>query len=323
MAIHFVCPLGHRLKVPDERAGKKGRCPVCNQRLIVPRLAPAPSGSVVVAPDRVSSLEGTSQLSFSSPTATDVSSPVTPQAEGDFVAEVETEAAASTSDPLPIDMNAKTVVADSGNQPPVANGLAIEPPPIPSAQSTSAIVPPPLPESPAPDALFVETSTLESNGAVVQRSVRWFAWRSAKALEGYAIYQPHPRQLEIAYWLAGLLPFAVAFCAAPALAHLQFSEAPLWAQLMLTGAVAQLGDVVWLAIMPDRSTVRVGIAVFAASAAAYFIGLIQVSLASDAQLASLGLVEVRWAAQAWCCLAVVLESLASLACGWVGLRWRA
>ncbi|MGD9644974.1 MAG: hypothetical protein AB7U73_04625 [Pirellulales bacterium] len=36
MPIRFVCPFGHPLIVPDERAGKRGRCPVCRQRLIIP-----------------------------------------------------------------------------------------------------------------------------------------------------------------------------------------------------------------------------------------------------------------------------------------------
>jgi len=44
MAIHFYCPLGHRLAVPDERAGKKGRCPVCQQKVYVPVADPQPSG---------------------------------------------------------------------------------------------------------------------------------------------------------------------------------------------------------------------------------------------------------------------------------------
>jgi hypothetical protein len=44
MAIHFYCPLGHRLVVPDARAGKKGRCPVCEQLVIVPVADPRPSG---------------------------------------------------------------------------------------------------------------------------------------------------------------------------------------------------------------------------------------------------------------------------------------
>jgi len=44
MAIHFYCPLGHRLVVPDARAGKKGRCPACHQLVIAPVPNPQPSG---------------------------------------------------------------------------------------------------------------------------------------------------------------------------------------------------------------------------------------------------------------------------------------
>lgn len=44
MTIHFYCPLGHRLAVPDERAGKKGRCPMCQQLVIAPVANPMPSG---------------------------------------------------------------------------------------------------------------------------------------------------------------------------------------------------------------------------------------------------------------------------------------
>jgi hypothetical protein len=44
MPIHFYCPLGHRLVVPDDRADKKGRCPVCQQKVIAPVPDPSPSG---------------------------------------------------------------------------------------------------------------------------------------------------------------------------------------------------------------------------------------------------------------------------------------
>ena len=50
MPIHFYCPLGHRLAVPDDRAGKKGRCPVCHQRVIVPVADPQPSGRPAGSP---------------------------------------------------------------------------------------------------------------------------------------------------------------------------------------------------------------------------------------------------------------------------------
>jgi hypothetical protein len=39
MTIRFLCPHGHKLAVPDNLAGKKGRCPVCQQRVYIPMLA--------------------------------------------------------------------------------------------------------------------------------------------------------------------------------------------------------------------------------------------------------------------------------------------
>jgi len=41
--IRFLCPEGHRLIVPDHRAGKKGRCPTCQQKVLVPVPEPVPS----------------------------------------------------------------------------------------------------------------------------------------------------------------------------------------------------------------------------------------------------------------------------------------
>ncbi len=43
MTIRFLCPLGHPLAVPDNRAGKKGRCPVCRQRVYIPHPPSGPS----------------------------------------------------------------------------------------------------------------------------------------------------------------------------------------------------------------------------------------------------------------------------------------
>ncbi len=42
MPIEFRCPLGHRLGAPDHYAGKKIRCPVCREKVRIPRPAAAP-----------------------------------------------------------------------------------------------------------------------------------------------------------------------------------------------------------------------------------------------------------------------------------------
>ncbi len=43
MAIRFTCPSGHRLKVPDEKAGRGMLCPVCQEAVNVPEAADADS----------------------------------------------------------------------------------------------------------------------------------------------------------------------------------------------------------------------------------------------------------------------------------------
>ena len=63
MAIKFLCPFGHRLSVADELAGKKGRCPVCRQRIYVPVHSPPehlenePLAGAIEAAERVIDLE--------------------------------------------------------------------------------------------------------------------------------------------------------------------------------------------------------------------------------------------------------------------------
>jgi hypothetical protein len=270
MSIHFVCPLGHKLKVPDDRAGKNGRCPVCQQQLIVPQLSPTPSVLTAEADNE---------------TALELVSPPS----------------------LPLSMA----------------GDRIAPPPIPSlAAITTVAAPPPLPSRERPKAGLTEAATRQTDVDVAKRSLRWLTWQQPDRLAGYAVYRPNPRQLEIAYWLACLLPFVVAFCAAPALPHMQFRGAPIWAQTMLCGAALQLGYAAWLALLPDWSTIRVGMYLFTATAAAYLIALLVACYLPDSQLSAVGLAGMRWPAAAWCGLVSAAASLAGAACGWVGQRWR-
>jgi hypothetical protein len=58
MPIRFFCPMGHRLAVPASRAGKKGRCPVCHQKVIVPVPNPTPSGRPKIDPNDPILIEG-------------------------------------------------------------------------------------------------------------------------------------------------------------------------------------------------------------------------------------------------------------------------
>ncbi len=54
MGIRFLCPNGHKLNVKTELAGKRGSCPECGVKLVIPaasaELAVAPAAAIVVDP---------------------------------------------------------------------------------------------------------------------------------------------------------------------------------------------------------------------------------------------------------------------------------
>lgn len=195
-----------------------------------------------------------------------------------------------------------------------------ESPVLPSALGTSALHPPPLLSEEV--SLAVGEPPSAANAPIPPQPVRWFAWRRSDALSGYTIVRPTARQLEIVYWLACLLPFATAFCAAPALPHLSFSGAPLWAQLMLVAAMLELGYAACLGLVPDRSTIDVGMYLHAAIATAYVIALAVICFSSEMQLAALGVSGMRGAAATWCLLALVISAAGSAVCKLVVRQWR-
>lgn len=44
MVLNVVCPQGHRLQAKAAHAGRKGRCPVCSERVMIPEPRPTPAG---------------------------------------------------------------------------------------------------------------------------------------------------------------------------------------------------------------------------------------------------------------------------------------
>lgn len=131
------------------------------------------------------------------------------------------------------------------------------------------------------------------------------------------MYRPTAPQLEATYWLASLLPFAIVLCAAPAVGHLRLNAAPSWAQIMLLMAGAQLAYAVWLALLPDYSTLHVGACLFAASAALEALGLIAVLSGA----AWLNLDVGGAGAAVWCIGCLLIMAGLSYACARVGHRW--
>lgn len=73
MSIRFSCPAGHRLKVPDEKAGRGMLCPICQESVTVPEVVSA-SPDVLPPPppsvDEADSPSGEEQSRLSDGSAT-------------------------------------------------------------------------------------------------------------------------------------------------------------------------------------------------------------------------------------------------------------
>ncbi|HET6883913.1 MAG TPA: hypothetical protein VFI31_27410 [Pirellulales bacterium] len=317
MSIRFFCPLGHRLQVPDKRAGKKGRCPMCGQRLIVPEASVAKKkrhrttvgtkqDSGAAAADEQSA-DGTVPAQNASPPTASLMDGRTPALN---------EAAGSAEPALAID-------------PAVQIRPSIRPPPLvvesPANASPSVVlvVPSHPAAAPSTNGTVATAPAPADNSSRPLRQLRWFTWARSDALDEFAVDGPTPRQLEVVYWLACLLPFAVVFCAAPTMPYLEFAGAPLWAQFLLCTACLQLAYAAWLATVPDWSSVRVGAYLFGAVAIVSLLAAVGLAFASEASLSWAGLANVRATASAWCGLTAVVNGFASAACRWLERRWRA
>ena len=367
MVIQFLCPYGHRLKAPDHRAGKKGRCPTCQQRVIVPAPNPIPSGREKrdwnASPDDRIELDDPLPISSASEAAVEPDTVEPDSGEpdhGSFVSELlrdigESPAAAAApqeraalepvaSGPIFSELELPPDAADSEPEQPAAStepfapgvhGDAVAPSPATtppadvSAPPAPAPVPPPLPTAPPalPPIVSLPELTPSSpaaapegdSGRATWARPAWIARAQAETIEH--AYRANPQQIETAYWLAVVLLFVIVFSAAPALGYLRLDQAPAWAQAMLLVAGMQLAYSIWLVIVPDWSTIRVGLWLFGASAVLYAAGAALFAMAGAGPL-PLDLAAPRSSAAGWCGANSLALGLLSYACGQVGATWR-
>jgi hypothetical protein len=116
--------------------------------------------------------------------------------------------------------------------------------------------------------------------------------------------------------------FAVVFGAAPALRHWQLAAAPAWARIVLLVAAAQLVYIAWLVLLPDWSTVWVGMVLFALVGAGYAAAMAMVGSVPQSMPPLLGLAGGGASAAAWCGANVVVMGLLSFACGRLATQWQ-
>ncbi|HUY36537.1 MAG TPA: hypothetical protein VMV69_27625 [Pirellulales bacterium] len=307
MAIRFVCPLGHSIKSADHRAGKKGRCPICHQKVIVPVPNPQPSGIEKRSWDAL----GTNAIETDDQTPP--SNPTPPSA----------PAVSRGGKRKRRSISRRSVPAGSLSlQPPAAPVAAVVVPRLaiddPAAMAPS---PPPLMPPPVIERIAVPPKPSRARrGLKPEPPPRWLG-RMKAGLDPY-VYQADARKVEMVYWLAAILSFSVVFSVAPALRHWQLAEAPGWARIMLLVAAAQFAYIAWLLLLPDWSTVWVGMILFTVVGAGYGTAMALFGSMPHGKLTPLGLAGAGSAATGWCGANVVLMGLLSIACGRLATKWR-
>lgn len=334
MAIRFLCPFGHHLVVPDNRAGKKGRCPECQQKVIVPVPNPVSSKQVqaaqaagkqeekedldpwdafvddLIGADRT---PGGQQLGFDTemlppPVNSPAKKPSPPTPKSSSKDNPPTPPAAPKASPSkPAAPQQVAVPQPPAPQPPAPQ------PPAPKPRQSVPVPPPPPRRSNPPSASMAQAEEPQQHdqNLVEPRKVE-------PRLQGY---RPDRDSLHTVHWLAIVLALVTAFSAMPVVQHWNLAVAPVWAQVVWLLVVCQLVYIAWLVSLPDWSTAWMGVLVFTPIAAIY-CGVMAIALATPlGKTLVLDLADVRDLAAGWSAANMMLMALMSFACGRVGSRW--
>jgi hypothetical protein len=137
-----------------------------------------------------------------------------------------------------------------------------------------------------------------------------------------AVYRADRGHVQTVWWLAALLALVAAFGVLPAAGHANLAAAPPWARAALLVAALQAVYIVWMAFAPDWSTVWVAMLV-SATVATLYAAATALALVTplDAPL-PLGMGDIRGRLGRWCGAVVMLNALATYACGRTSARWR-
>jgi hypothetical protein len=135
------------------------------------------------------------------------------------------------------------------------------------------------------------------------------------------LYQPDRYKIITLRWLAALLCCIALLSASPAVPYYSLAGAPSWAILVLVIAALQIIYIAWMVTLPDWSSVRVLMLVFAFSAAVYGCALAMVLVAEPTPDMPLHLYSVHRLAMPWCAAMVLLAFLGSYLCGRFSHGW--
>ena len=126
----------------------------------------------------------------------------------------------------------------------------------------------------------------------------------------------------MARWLAAGLALLALFQLAPIFRQSSFAGAPEWTRIVVFICALELAYAIWVACLPDWSTVRVLMLVTASVAALYALALSMAALTPRTAPIILGLGDVRDEARLWCGAVLALTCLLSYLCGHISFTWR-
>lgn len=135
-------------------------------------------------------------------------------------------------------------------------------------------------------------------------------------------YVAEPAQLRWAYTIALIAGGIAILSAWPALAALRHPPVAGWVWVVVGLSLVQVAYALWLAGLPDWSTLWIGMALGTILAALDGIGLAIAMATPVARSLPLGLDDVRTTLGTWSAALLVLHGGLAYAAGWISARWR-
>lgn len=136
------------------------------------------------------------------------------------------------------------------------------------------------------------------------------------------VYESRPAQIRAAYIMSSVTGAVAILGASPALLALRHPPVAGWVWLVLLFTLIEIAYALWLASLPDWSTLWVGMALGAAVAAIYALVLVAAMATPESRSLPIGLDDLRSSLGVWAVLLFALHGGLAYAAGWISSRWR-
>jgi len=136
------------------------------------------------------------------------------------------------------------------------------------------------------------------------------------------VYESRPERIRAAYLVATIAGALALLGTWPALVALGHPPTAGWVWLVLLLSLVEVAYALWLASLPDWSTLWIGMALSAGVAAVYALTLGLVMAMPASRSLPLGLDDVRSSLGSWSLTLLVLHAGLACAAGWISSGWR-